>query len=198
MSKQITLCDTWQIPSYAQPHIHIESSTGQGIALSGNVIDHNGMTEFKPITVYWGKQNAPLTQLTLKQDTYGWGGDVRLGGFVTAIHFRYMEQLDIELAIMMMEAYPLKPTVRPYLSASDRASLPYSPPDFLDGIDDDVPEGVTMWLAEIDSPLVGLMQDAMNQGHRVYAFGHLADEEQGWHHIFALPILLEAVTTFMR
>ncbi len=191
-----TLCQDWQLPQYSQPCITVNTANQQQIRIQPDT--HTFELDESPanVTISWG--TAPLTQLTWQADSLNWDGQVRLGGFVTAIHFTHVAQLDIDLAIMTVEAYPLKPDVKPYLSAKDRTQIPYQPADFLDGVDDDQPEGVTTWLADIDSPLVGLMQDAMNQGHRVYAFGQLADEEQGWHHVFALPILLEAVTSFMR
>lgn len=199
MTVQISLCQAWSLPAYAQPYIHMMPSVNQTIPVIGN----KGQFELDivpdNVTICWGERGAPLRQLAwTDNDSLDWDGQVQVGGFVTAIHFAYMEQLDMELAIMSVEAYPLKPHVTPYLPAQARDTLPYSPPDFLDGVDDSHSEGVTTWIAEVDSPLVGLMQDAMNQGHRIYTFGQLASEEQGWHHIFALPILLEAVTTFMR
>ena len=192
-----SLChQDWQLPIYAQPYITVNTSAQQQLPVDGEQGTFDIENAPDSVTVSWG--TAPLTQLAWQDQSLNWDGSVRLGGFVTAIHFRNMANLDMELAIMTVEAYPLKPDVKPYLSAKDRAQVPYQPADFLDGIDDGLPEGVTTWLADIESPLVGLMQDAMNQGHRVYAFGQLASEEQGWHHVFALPILLEAVTSFMR
>jgi hypothetical protein len=192
----ITLCQDWALPSYAQPHITVNTQQQQQLHVNdaqGNItLNHTPDV----ITVAWHR--APLTQLQWGTTPHYWDGSVRLGGFVTAIHFTHIAEFEVDLAIMTVEAYPLKPTTQPYQSAANRAQAPYAPTDCLDGIDDTQPEGVTTWIADIDSPLVGLMQDAMNQAHRIYVFGQLADEEQGWHHLFALPILLESVTTFMR
>lgn len=192
----ITLCQDWALPSYAQPHITVNTQQQQQL----HVNDAQGTVTLNHtpdvITISW--HTAPLTQLRWGSMPHNWDGSVRLGGFVTAIHFTHLAQFEVDLAIMTVEAYPLKPEAQPYLSATNRAQVPYIATDYLDGIDDTQPEGVTTWLADIDSPLVGLMQDAMNQAHRVYVFGQLADEEQGWHQLFALPILLQSVTTFMR
>lgn len=191
-----TLCQQWKLPTYAQPYITINTPIYQQLHVDSAVgkFEIEKMSEI--VTVSW--DNAPLTQLAWQADSLDWDGSVRLGGFVTAIHFTYMAQLEMDLAVMTVEAYPLKPDVKPYLKATDRAKTPYQPTDFLSGVDDDQSEGVTTWLADMDSPLVGLMQDAMNQGYRVYAFGQLTSDEQGWQNLFALPILLESVTSFMR
>jgi len=195
MAKQV-LCRDWSIPTYAQPYIYINTPEDQQLPISSVTGEFQMKSIPDTVTVMWGR--APLVQLAWQADSLDWGGEVRVGGFVTSIHVRHMPQLEMDLAIMTVEAYPLKPSVTPYLSVDDRENVPYQPADFLDGVDDDQPEGVTTWLADVDSPLVGLMQDAMNQGHRLYALGQLASDEQGWHHVFAMPILLEAVTTFMR
>ncbi len=192
----MTLCTSWKIPLYAQPHLKITTNTGKQYSITGTQgefdLDETPLT----VTVCWG--DAPLTQLDYKADSLDWNGTVRLGGFATAIHMTELQAIDMPLAIITLEAQALKPTVTPFLSSSQRSNYPYPPPDGLDGIDDDSPEGVTTWIAEIDSPLTGLMQDAMNQGHRIHAYGQLAPEEHGWHQFFALPILLESVTTFMH
>lgn len=190
-----TLCSRWKIPPYAQPHLKITTDAG----IEFPVIGENG--EFtvddtpRIVTVGWG--DAPLTQLRWASESLDWDGTVRVGGFVTAIHMTELQAIDVPLAIITMEAYPLKPSVVPFLSPNERNTQPYAPSDCLVGIDDETQEGVTTWIAEIDSPLTGVMQDAMNQGHRLYAFGQLATEEHGWHQFFALPILLESVTMFM-
>jgi hypothetical protein len=193
---KMTLCHTWKIPTYAQPHLKITTDTGDQFPVTGEhgefTVEHTPTT----VTVCWG--GAPLTQLVWKSGALDWDGTVRVGGFVTAIHMTELPAIDMPLAIITMEAYPLKPSVVPFLSPQERNSQPYTPPDCLEGIDDETEEGVTTWIAEIESPLTGVLQDAMSQGHRVYAFGQLASEAQGWHQFFALPILLESVTTFMR
>jgi len=191
-----TLCDSWRLPTYAESYVQLATSAGDTLPMTGAHGTFNIDAKADTLTVLWG--DAPLSQLAWQDTSLDWTGAVRLGGFVTAIHFAHLAQLEMDLAVMTVEAYPLKPDVKPYLSASHRDNFPYAPADFLSGIDDDQSEGVTTWLADMDSPLVGLMQDAMNQAHRVYAFGQLASDEQGWHHLFALPILLESVTTFMR
>jgi len=192
---KMTLCNTWGIPAYAQPYLKITTHTGKPLVVTGEQGEFSIDETPEIVTVNWG--DAPLTQLSWQSNSLDWDGTVRVGGFVTAIHMTELKAIEMPLAIITLEAHPLKPTVTPFLSASQRATLPYPPSNGLDGIDDDIPEGVTTWIAEIDSPLTGLMQDAMNQGHRIYAFGQLASEEHGWHQFFALPILLESVTTFM-
>lgn len=193
-SKQLDLTSSWKIPAYAHPYIKIKSNVGQIYNITGDKGTFR-VTGVPPIiTVCWGE--APLTQL--QTDALDWSGQVRLGGFVTSIHMTQLQAIDIPLAIITMEAFPLKPDIRPYLAPEHRNAIPYTAPDFLDGIDDDASEGVTTWIADVDSPLLGTMQDAMNQGHRIYAFGRLANESDGWQELFALPILLESVTTFMN
>ena len=190
------LCKTWKIPDYAQPYLSVMTDGGDEIDIIGEQGEFSVSDTATHIIIRWG--NSPLVQLSWQRDTLDWTGSVRVGGFVTAIHMTQLPAIDLSLAIITMEAYPLKQSVKPFLSSAERDQLPYAPSDFLDGIHDESDEGVTTWLAEIDSPLMAVMQDAMNQGHRVYAFGQLAGEEQGWHKFFALPILLESVTLFMQ
>lgn len=193
---RLTLCTSWTIPHYAQSHLRIRTDTGKQYSITGTQGEFDLDETPRTITVGWG--DAPLTQLDFTSGALDWDGTVCLGGFVTAIHMTELQAIDMALAIVTLEAQPLKPSVTPFLTPSQRSNYPYAPPDGLDGIDDDTPEGVTTWIAEIDSPLTGLMQDAMNQGHRIHAYGQLASEEHGWHQFFALPILLESVTTFMH
>lgn len=191
-----TLSSTWKIPTYAQPYLTLTTDSGQSIRPTGDQGEFMLDTPSQTLNICWG--DAPLTQIPSQPDSLDWDGQVRLGGFATAIHMTQLQAIDYPLAIITLEAYPLLPDVQPFAAKVHRDRLPYAAPDFLSGVDDDSNEGVTTWIAEVDSPLVGLMQDAMNQAHRVYAFGQLASEAHGWHHFFALPILLESVTTFMR
>lgn len=193
------LTSNWQLPDYAIQQIWLSTSRGEIGAVSGERGEFSTSLTPDTVTVKWGGQDgAPLTQLRWDDGTLDWDGSVRLGGFVTSMHVTQLPAFDFAIAILTMEAYPLKPEIIPYLSAEYRKKTPFPAPDFLDGVDDEVNEGVTTWIAEYDNPLVGLMQDAMNQDTRLYAFGRLPDADQNWDKLFAMPILLEAVTTFMK
>lgn len=193
---QTALANSWVIPSYARHHLNILTNQQEVSEIEGEKGDFTVNNIPDTVMIRWG--DAPLIQLNWQSGCLDWAGEVRLGGFVTAIHMTQLPAIDYPLAIVTLEAYPLKSRTKPFLSAKHRDNMPYTTANVLDGIDDTGEEGVTTWIADIDSPLVSVMQDAMNQAHRVYAFGQLASEEQGWHQLFALPILLESVTLFMQ
>ncbi len=194
LSGQLTA--DWEIPPYARDVLWL--SGGDGIAQAKGV--HGLFTLNAPaqvLTLRWGGADGPgLTQLRWKTGNLGWDGTARLGGYVDALHITELPGTDVPITVIHFGGQPLKPDVAPYPDARQRYHAPYPVPDFHDGIDDNVNEGVTTWLAPDDSALVTVALDALMNKLRVYVWGKLADEAGGWHKHFALPLLLESITLF--
>ena len=185
------LSPNWQIPSYAQDMLfaHADSQSAQVQGAHGEV----DLSPSETLTLTWGQHGGALTQLSSEMD---WTGEVRVGGFVMAVHLTEFEGLDLPIAILTVEGHPLKPTTSPYLTAEQRRQTPYVSPHFLDGIDDNFPEGITTWLVDSESPMLHVAQDSLSNQNRLHFYGQLATEARGWHRLMALPILLESVTVF--
>ncbi len=186
----------WEIPPYARDALWLGGGNDK-VQVEGA---HGIFTLNAPaqaLTLLWGGADGPsLTQLQWKTDNLGWDGSVRLGGYVDALHITELPGTDIPIAIIHFGGQPLKPDVTPYPAAGQRYHAPYPVPDFHGGIDDNVSEGVTTWLAPDDSALMPVVLDALMNKLRVHVLGKLADEAGGWHKHFALPVLLESLALF--
>ena len=191
LSGQLT--SDWPLPVYAQGMLWLEGEADT-VRAEGAYGLFQLNAPSPTLVVRWGATDGPaLAQLRWQVDSLGWDGAVGIGGFVDALH---LTDVPYPIAVLHVGGQPLKHETTPYPAASVRPRLPYPLPAFPDGLVDSVEEGVTTWLAPDDSPLLGLAQDALVSKLRVYCFGHLADENGGWHEHFALPILLEAMTLF--
>jgi hypothetical protein len=187
------LAANWLLPPYAREMLWVESESG--------IVQTEGAQGLFQLTapaqwvvVRWGGAQGPaLAQLRWRADSLEWDGAVRIGGFVDAMH---LTGEPYPIAVLQVGGQPLSYETSPYPGADQRAHVPYAAPSFADGLADEVEEGLTTWLAPDESPLLALAQDALVSKLRVYCFGHLADEDGHWHHYFALPVLLEAMTLF--
>ena len=149
------------------------------------------------LTLRWGgADGAALAQFRWQVDTLEWDGAVRVGGFIDSMHITTIPQLPAPIVVLHVGGQPLKPGVKPFPALADRARTPYPIPSWGDGIDDAVDEGVTTWMAFDEDPALTLAQDALVSKLRVYCFGRLAGQRDGWHEHFALPIALEGMTLF--
>jgi hypothetical protein len=121
---------------------------------------------------------------------------VRVGGYVDALHITELDDLPAPVTILHVGGQPLKPGVSAFPGRASRRAVPYPVPSFFDGIADNIDETVTTWVALEDSAALTLAQDALVSKLGVYCFGRLAEQDAGWHDLFALPIALEAMTLF--
>lgn len=149
------------------------------------------------LTLRWGgSEGAALAQFRWQVDTLEWDGSVRIGGFIDAMHITTIPALPAPIVVLHVGGQPLKPGVKPFPALADRARTPYPIPSWDDGIDREIDEGVTTWMAFDEDPALMLAQDALVSKLRVYCFGRLANQRDGWHEHFALPIALEGMTLF--
>ena len=194
LSGQLT--STWRIPAYARDLLWLESESGVVKAEGAQGL----FTLSDPaavLTLRWGGADGPaLRQLRWQADSLEWGGDVQIGGYVDALHITEMDELPAAISLLHIGGQPLKPGMAAYPNRAARAHVPYPVPSFFDGLAEDVPETVTTWLALEDSPVLILAQDALVSKLRVHCFGHLAEQNAGWHDLFALPIALSGMTIF--
>mgnify|MGYP006274752317 CR=1 FL=1 len=192
------LTNTWQIPAYAQGMLHIDSGTGLTLAEGPTgLFELDAPSEV--VTLWWGSVGgSALTQLRWQADNLEWDGRVCIGGGIDAVHIMTLPGLEGALSVLHVDGQPLRPEFNPVPLASQRRLLPYPLPDFLEAIDEDVEPSNTTWLVAEDSPLSAIAQDAMMNNLHIALQGHLADETQGLHTHFALPIVLDAITLFAR
>ncbi len=186
----------WTIPTYARDLLWVEGEAG-AVKLEGA---HGLFTLDAPsslLTLRWGSAEGPaLTRLRWQVDLLEWDGSVRIGGYIDAMHIVELDDLPEPIAILQVGGQPLKFGIAGYPARTARRSVPYPVPSFFDGIDDEIPESVTTWIAFADSAALTLAQDALVSKLGVHCFGRLADQAAGWHEHFALPIALEGMTLF--
>jgi hypothetical protein len=182
------------LPLYAQSSLWLETESGV-VQTEGE----SGLFELdapaRLLTLRWGHKTGPaLAHLQWQIDNLNWDGNVRIGGMVEAIHLTELPGLETTIVVVHLSGRPLKASALPYGSPSQRNRMSYEPPDFLESLVEDVDETTTTWLVGDDSPLYGLVHDAMLNNLRVWFTGRLAEDGSGWDKLFALPLLLETVT----
>ena len=190
------LTTEWQIPAYARNLLWLDTEAG-----SARCEGAQGLFELaapsSELTLRWGgADGAPLIQFRWQPDDLGWAGEVRVGGMVEAIHLTEIPALDDLLAVIFFSAQPLLPAIRPYPDARQRPFATDDFPQYEKGVDDRLSPAIITLITLQDSPLAATAQEAMLQKMPLYAFGQLADEMQGWHEFFSLPILWDSVTLF--
>ncbi|MBI1259537.1 MAG: hypothetical protein GC204_18880 [Chloroflexi bacterium] len=185
----------WTIPLYARNLLWLESEAGV-VKVEGAQGLFTLEAPAEVLTLRWGSAEGPaLTQLRWQADSLEWDGSVRIGGYIDSMHITELDDLPAPITILQLGGQPLKPAVNAYLPRAARRSIPYPVTSFFDGLAE-VDETVTTWMAFEDSAALILAQDALVSKLPVYCFGHMAEQEAGWHDLFALPIALEAMTLF--
>jgi hypothetical protein len=183
------------IPAFARAHLWLDTETGcvpiegaQGLFTLPAPADH--------LVLRWGgAEGSILASLRWQTDSLGWDGQIRLGGMVEVIHMMSVPNVDVGLAVLIVESQPLKPETIAYPTAAQRSKIPYHVPNFFEGIEDEIDPTITTWLVPEDSGLLAMAQDAMSNGLRVYLYGTL---NAAWRELAAIPLALEAVTLFPR
>jgi hypothetical protein len=185
----------WPIPTYARNLLWLESEAG-AVKVEGAQGLFTLEAPAEVLTLRWGSAQGPaLTQLRWRVDSLEWDGSVRIGGYIDAMHITELDELPAPITILHVGGQPLKPEVNAYPTRAVRRSVPYPVPSYFDGLAE-VDESVTTWMAFEDSAALTLAQDALVSKIPVYCFGHMAEQDAGWHELFALPIALEAMTLF--
>ncbi len=178
----------WTIPAYAQGNLWLTDGDS-GVQTQGPQGHFSYQGEANVLVVRWGASNGPgLVQLDRQVKTLGWDGTVGIGGYIDAMHMRMFG--DEAVNLLYVGGQPLMQP-HPSVELSD-----FTAPDFHKGLVHAVADGVTTWLTLHESPLAATAHDAMLNGLRIYAYGRLADDDSGWGSMFALPLVLEAITIF--
>jgi hypothetical protein len=190
------LTDTWSIPAYARNHLWVEGMSGAAQA-EGEHGEFELPSPSPDLTIYWQDvhQGAALAHMPYKPATLNWDGRVRIGGYVDAIHITPINGGEVTVAVIHLGGQPLHHHIEPYATPYAREQASFAP-DFHTALCSNVAESFSTWLALEDSPLTRMAYDSMLNNLRLHCFGRLADDASGWGNLFALPILLEAVTVF--
>ena len=190
------LTSDWLIPEYAQNRLWLDSESG-----SARCEGAYGLFELdapaQHLTLRWNSEDGlALTQLNWQIDNLQWDGSVRLGGLVESVHLTEIKDVDFPMAIIAFSGQPLRPETRPYPNATYRDQAQFSPPDYLEGVDDTYEPMTVPLITFADSPLVAIAQDSLTQHVPLHIYGTLDNSDAGWHDYFALPIVWESVTIF--
>lgn len=145
------------------------------------------------VTIGWGASLEPV----LAHLPWKWGGRLDWNGTTTLIG--YVEQLHLQewagLSLLVLElvghvapiTYRRLPPL-PAPAVGDRHGLHTDRPL------EDSPEQVYYLLAEAESPLATLAQDALVSSLRVVATASLGPGGGGWHELVNLPLTLDGLT----
>jgi hypothetical protein len=190
------LTHDWEIPAYARSMLWLDSESG-----SAKCEGSHGLFELEApapeLTVRWGGADGiALKLLKWQPDNLHWDGSIALGGMVEMLHITELPELDLPLAVVHFSAQPLLVDTRPYPDASQRQLSQFPVPYFVDAVDDRLRPMMVTLITLSDSPLASYASDALLQKTPMHVYGRLADEEQGWHRFFALPLLWESVSLF--
>lgn len=182
----------WVIPQYAYGMIWLQTEIDQ-LTVEGEYGLFELSVPASTLAVRWGNTEGPiLAQLSWMADCLGWDGRVCAGGYVDAVHTDSRKGV----SIISMGGQPLKQTARPYSDPTSRLQTPYTRPNFHAALAAELPETMSTWLVPSESPLAEQAQRAIIHNLRVYLWGRLADDAEGWGEHVALPLVLEAVTLF--
>jgi len=186
----------WRIPRYAQACLWVQGQDGEAVLASGP----QGVLELAApapwVALRWGSAGGPaLRLLAWHSDSLGWAGEAQVGGLVEAIHYTAWD--DELLACLSVSGQPLWPRLAPVWGAGQRATPP-APPDFYEGFPQEEDPQMTTWLVPGESPFLPTLETALSQQTPLYLFGRLAEDATPWPAHFALPLVLEAMTTFSR
>jgi hypothetical protein len=189
------LTSEWVIPRYARQALWVE-----GIGGPVQVEGPHGLFELdapaSEITVRWGAPDGPaLARLPWQVDTLEWNGQVRMGGFIDALHLFTLPTRPDPLLLVYSGGQPLKHTLSAFPTERQRSSAAFKP-DFHAGLLADLPETSTTWVTSSGGPPADLVQTALVHNLRLYCFGHLAGDDSGYGDHLALPLVLDSVTLF--
>lgn len=194
LSGQLT--SSWRIPTYAQDMLWLVTEES-AVQVEG---EHGSFKLEYPsneLTLHWGTEDGPaLMQFNWQADTLDWSGEVRIGGRIDYIHMMQLPGAEFDVAMLPCWGKPLQPSLLPYPDVRQRKNLPYASLEFEDGLAENTEEGLTTWLVEAESPLLAMAQDALSNDNDLYLWGYLANEVNGFHVHFALPLLLTGLTYF--
>ncbi len=149
------------------------------------------------VSVGWGDSLDPiLAELSWPTDygpatALGWRGEVSLIGYVEQLHAQEMGELG--LAVLELAAHVTPITYRrlpplPLPGLGDRHGLHVDRPL------EDRPEQVYYALAEVESPLVTLAQDALISNLKVVCVASLGEDEGRWDEVVNVPLLVEGIS----
>ena len=120
-----------------------------------------------------------------------WQGEVALRGYVEQLHILEVGGLPLAILELVGQSLPhtydrLPPLPQPALD--DRHGL------HTDRHLDDSPEHVYYLLADAESPLAAVAQDALVSSLRVTCFASLGEDAGGWDELINLPLILDSIT----
>ncbi|NPV65733.1 MAG: hypothetical protein HPY64_01155 [Anaerolineae bacterium] len=158
-----------------------------------NVPANSGDSARLVATVGWGASLEPV----LVHLPWKWGGRLDWDGTTTLIG--YVEQLHLQewaglpLLVLELVGHVAPVTYRrlpplPVPALGDRHGLHTDRPL------EDSPEQIYYLLAEAESPLATLAQDALVSSLRVVAVTSLGAQKAGWHNLVNLPLVLDGLT----
>jgi hypothetical protein len=199
----------YRIPEYAQDMLyigvqnieHVEPTRGE---LGEFALPYVVRDPHPAIYLMWGSVNGPLlgywrspkiTNMGLSEQAYvphlnlKWDGRIHVGGNVERIHAFQVEDTELIVAEIVggvfADDYIGLPTLEDMRTGKNTRPVEQEP---LRG------DQVYTFLVEAESNFAALLQDALVSRITVDASGILAEDEEGWHQLLGLPLLLDTLT----
>lgn len=191
-----TLTSGYTIPDYAQEKLLL-----QGEGESASVTGASGEFSFTsapsaPLTLRWLDKTGPaLGVFRWQPDSLGWDGQIRIGGYLDAIHFQPLPGTDRYVAALYLGGHPLQSQFVSGESGAQTIRMGQKA-DFNRGLSAYLTETVTTWILDHNHPLAAQAQTVLLRNTRMHLFGQLATDHDPVSAQFDLPIRLRAMTIF--
>lgn len=149
------------------------------------------------VSIGWGAALDPVLAVlpwppdAAQRAALDWTGQVSLIGYVEQLHLQEFGGLALVVLELVGRPTPLTYDRLPALPLpplGDRHGL------HVDRHLEDSLEHVYYLLAEAETPLAALAQDALVSSLQVAAVASLGEQEGGWHEVVNLPLILDALT----
>jgi hypothetical protein len=189
------LTGKYRIPAYAQAMLFLVPEGAQASQVQGErgsfSLDAE-RTSSAPLRLAWGNAAGPILavwDLPPGDLHLDWDGRVRVGGFIERLHAREVGGLEIVIADVVGGPLP-----------ADHVGLP-SLDDMREGVYARTSDAEPLTRGQVypfvslaESNLAALAQDALVSGLAVDAYGSLAADDNRWHEVVGLPLLLDMLT----
>jgi hypothetical protein len=182
---------SWRIPGYLHGLLYLETDT-ETVSSEGPTGLFELSVPARKLNLRMGAEDGlPLAALQWEPDTLGWDGQIAIGGTVDAVTLLAHQGLSIVVVTVLGRLLPID--YSPYPQPHHRGKSDTEPPAFEDALLE-VDDGFYTFLLPEESALVSMAENALMNRLRISLHGRIATQNEGWHDLVALPLILEKTT----
>lgn len=189
--------EKWAFPPYALDMLWLTTASGEASALQldGSFSLENVTYPVSALQLRWGnargsvltiwETNTTQTPLQLK-----WDGKTTIGGFVERTHILEFNDMPMMVVEIVGGVYPRSFMMLPsleQLQMTDAFTRDQQP-------DPSEEENWYSVLLPLESPFVDFVHHALVNGSAIDAYAHLANDDDNWHQLTGMPLILEQLT----